>query len=370
MTTAATAICGGIGMDKDELFQEIDGGKPTPEQAARLMELAMGDTGSFLLDGDVPGVAADDGEQASADDEAGKNENGNAQEQGAAEAGGEAGGEQPGEKPNADELTPDNAVILAKDGKHTIGYEKLVEAREEGKHWKSQAAALNARVAELEAQAAERAKAGEAPTTQDNQLAAAQDAIDQGVDPALFGDFSEEALAAGIQKLVEMKVEARVAAIVDQKLAPLQQKEAKAEASAHLNAIYEAHPDADSIVESKEFSDWVASRPAYERASIASVLESGTTGDVIELFGSFKQATGNAQAQEQQPNADAAKAAAQAAINKAKTAPPASLSDIPGGRQVAGNRFEAIAALDHASMADALCGMSADQVEAFLNRSM
>ncbi|MCT2416064.1 hypothetical protein MNU23_30780, partial [Pseudomonas aeruginosa] len=72
-----------------------------------------------------------------------------------------------------------------------------------------------------------RATAGEAPTSQDNQLAAAQAAMDQGVDPAIFGDFSEEALAAGIQKLIDAKVEARVSALVDQKLAPIQKKEAE-----------------------------------------------------------------------------------------------------------------------------------------------
>ena len=114
----------------------------------------------------------------------------------------------------------------------------------------------------------------------------------------------------------------------------------------------------------------MASRPAYERASIAKVLEDGTAADVIELFGSFKSATGNAQQSQQQPNAQDAKAAAQAAINKAKTEPPASLSDIPGGKPPAGNRFEAIAAMDPASMSDALRGMSPDQVEAFLNRNM
>ncbi|MCT2416065.1 hypothetical protein MNU23_30785 [Pseudomonas aeruginosa] len=76
----------------------------------------------------------------------------------------------------------------------------------------------------------------------------------------------------------------------------------------------------------------MASRPSYERASIAKVLEDGTAADVIELFGSFKSATGNAQQSQQQPNAQDAKAAAQAAINKAKTEPPASLSDIPGGK--------------------------------------
>ncbi|EOS9851159.1 hypothetical protein UJK07_04930 [Pseudomonas aeruginosa] len=376
MTLAATAICGGIGMKKDELFQEIDGGRPTPEQAARMIELAMGDTSNFMLDSDEPNVAADagagDAGEASADaaDQADNTEQNTDAQQGAGDAGASAGGDQQGKTPDAKELNAENAVILAKDGKHTIGYEKLVEARQGEQHWKAQAQAAQAELQRLRDEAAARATAGEAPTSQDNQLAAAQAAMDQGVDPAIFGDFSEEALAAGIQKLIDAKVDARVSALVDQKLAPIQKKEAESAASAHLNAIYEAHPDADSIAESKEFGDWVASRPSYERASIAKVLEAGTAADVIELFGSFKSATGNAQQSQQQPNAQDAKAAAQAAINKAKTEPPASLSDIPGGKPPAGNRFEAIAAMDPASMSDALRGMSPDQVEAFLNRNM
>lgn len=349
---------------KDELFQEIDGGRPTPEQAAVLMSMAMGDTSEFMLDGDVPNVAADAGAEGSADDQAGNDQ------QGAADAGAAAGDDQQGQAPSDADLNTDNAVILAKDGKHTIGYEKLVEARQGEQHWKAEAAAKDARIAELEAQASQRAKAGEAPTTQDNQLAAAQAAMEQGVDPAIFGDFSEEALASGIQKLIDAKVEARVSALVDQKLAPIQRKEAESAANTHLNAIYEAHPDADSIAESKEFADWVASRPSYERASIAHVLEQGTTGDVIELFGSFKHATGNAQQAEQQHSAQDARAAAKQALNNTKTEPPASLSDIPGGKPATGNRFEAIAALDAPSMADALRGMTPEQVEAFLNRTM
>ena len=42
-------------------------------------------------------------------------------------------------------------VILAKDGVHTIPYEKLAEAREEGKHWKAQAQAAQDALAALQA---------------------------------------------------------------------------------------------------------------------------------------------------------------------------------------------------------------------------
>lgn len=67
---------------------------------------------------------------------------------------------------------------------------------------------------QLQADAQQRIENGQAPTTQDNQAAIAQQAIEQGVDPAVFGDFSEKELAAGIQKVVDMCV----AAMVDQRL--------------------------------------------------------------------------------------------------------------------------------------------------------
>ncbi|RPP85389.1 hypothetical protein IPC1125_34870, partial [Pseudomonas aeruginosa] len=211
-----------------------------------MIELAMGDTSNFMLDSDEPNVAADagagDAGEASADaaDQADNTEQNTDAQQGAGDAGASAGGDQQGKTPDAKELNAENAVILAKDGKHTIGYEKLVEARQGEQHWKAQAQAAQAELQRLRDEAAARATAGEAPTSQDNQLAAAQAAMDQGVDPAIFGDFSEEALAAGIQKLIDAKVEARVSALVDQNLAPIQKKEAESAASAHLNAIYEA----------------------------------------------------------------------------------------------------------------------------------
>ncbi|MFG9957580.1 hypothetical protein ACG3PY_34105, partial [Pseudomonas aeruginosa] len=120
MTLAATAICGGIGMKKDELFQEIDGGRPTPEQAARMIELAMGDTSNFMLDSDVPNVAAgtgagDAGEaSANADDQADSTEQNTDAQQGAVDDSDDAGGDQQGKTPDAKELNAENAVILAK----------------------------------------------------------------------------------------------------------------------------------------------------------------------------------------------------------------------------------------------------------------
>ena len=220
-------------------------------------------------------------------------------------------------------------VILAKDGVHTIPYQKLVEARDGEKHWKAQAEAVQQQLAELQSQADQRAAAGQAPTTADAAVAQATAALDAGVDPALFGDFSEEAIANGVQKLAEKLVDARMAAM-EAKLAevvkPLQAKAQVTEAEKHFQAIYQAHPDADSLAESAELKAWINTYPSFVRQGFEAVLVQGTTTQVIELLDAFKASS--------KPVTDqkvVAEDAAAKAIANAKTRTPSSLSDIPGG---------------------------------------
>ena len=322
------------------------GGDLTPEQAAQLLSLGIqGDTGApspELSSGPAAAPAPTDASP------------------------------QPAAQPEP-ELTAENAVIQAKDGKHTISYDKLVQARETARAAQTEAQTLAAQLqaaqqqlADLQAQAQARADAGQAPTATDNQVAAAQAAIDAGADPALFGDFSEEALAKGITKLVEQQVAARMAAI-DAKLKPIEQQAATDATTAHFNAIYSAHPDADSIVESQEFAVWKGAQPAVVRAALDQALEKGSSTDVIEVFSAFKAAT------QQQPPAAAGKGAmtpaeaAKAAIAKAAMPVPASLSDIPGGRVAGTNVFEAMDTMNSHELLAATSNMTAEQIDAWLN---
>ena len=322
------------------------GGDLTPAQAAQLLSLGIqGDTGAPSPDLSSGPAAAPAPTDASP---------------------------QPAAQPEP-ELTAETAVILAKDGKHTISYDKLVQARETARAAQTEAQTLAAQLqaaqqqlADLQAQAQARADAGQAPTATDNQVAAAQAAIDAGADPALFGDFSEEALAKGITKLVEQQVAARMAAI-DAKLKPIEQQAATDATTAHFNAIYSAHPDADSIVESQEFAVWKGAQPAVVRAALDQALEKGSSTDVIEVFSAFKAAT-----QQQSPPAAGKGAmtpaeAAKAAIAKASAPIPASLSDIPGGRVAGTNVFEAMDTMNSHELLAATSNMTAEQIEAWLN---
>lgn len=344
---------------QSEFFQEhAVNGELTDAQMLQMMNLPEGDT-SALLEGGTPDAAA----QAKPDDVQGtKNEAEN-------------------ESATTPEPEPEKTpVVLAKDGVHTIPYEKLAEAREGEKHWKAQAEAAAAELAALKQQAQQRADAGEEPTQTDKVLAIAQEAIAQGVDPSFFGDFSEEALAQGVDKVVELRlkereqviekrVQERVEAALAQALGPIQQKQQADAVDTHLSSIYAAHPDADSIAESKELADWIEAQPSFARAGFKAVLQQGTTAEVIEFFDTFKQATGKA-AQQNTPEQSDVSAAAKAALAKAKAQVPTSLSEIPAGSKAHHDEAEALMEMSDSNALNSFMGKSPEQIRALLERAL
>ena len=248
---------------------------------------------------------------------------------------------------------------------HAILYEKLEQARQGEQHWKAQAKGTQQALATLKVSAQARADTGQAPTTTDNQVAAAQAAIEAGVDPEIFGDFSEAALARGIQTLVDQRVNSMVTAKLNEALAPLREQQAQGQTQAHYGAIYAQHPDADSIFQSVELADWIKAHPSYAQPALQAVLEGGSTAQVNELFDNFKAAT-----KVQTTPTAGLKDAARAAVAAAQPSIPASLSDIPGGRAGGGSVQEQLAAMDPISMANAMLGMSPEDRNEFLNRQM
>ena len=268
----------------------------------------------------------------------------------------------------ASDQTP---VILAKDGVHTIPYEKLVEEREAAKNWKAQAeaaqqaaAAAQAQLASLQAQAEQRVDAGQAPTQQDKAVAAVTAAIDAGeVNPEIFGDFSEEAIAKGVKTLVQQQMEALRAEML-KTVQPLQAQAQQTEAQKHFQTILTAHPDAQSVAESAELAKFIDSQPSFVRQQYQAVIQQGSAAQVIELLDVFKAATGKTQ-----PSATPdAQAVAKAAIAKAQQPVPSTLTDIPGGTAGAVNELEAMAAMDGSALIGKFEGKSPEQIAAMLER--
>ena len=332
-------------------------GTLTAQQAAMALSMAESGDTSFLDDGGAPTPATAAPAQSTeqpAGNAAGANEPAKA-------------GAEPGKDDGAtdDNIDPSKAVVLAKDGVHTIPYTKFDAHRKGEQHWKGVAEAQQQELDRLKAEAQARVDAGQAPTKADNMAAQAQAAIDAGVDIGLFGDFSEKALANGIATLIEQRVEAKVG----EKLKPLQQAQQKTVEQAHYDAIYKAHADADSIVQSSEFNSWINSQPSVVRDTYRALFDEkagGTAEQINEVFTAYK---GSAQFKGvATPTAASLKDAAAAAIASKDVAPPNSLSSIPGGRADGRSVDDQIGDLTGPAMLAALEGKSVDQVERFLNQ--
>lgn len=337
------------------------GGALSPEQAAMALSMAEGDTSVSLENGGAPAAIPAPATTTATD--------GDNKADGKPE-GAEASEKQGGAATTTEAEDPAKAVVLARDGKHTIPYDTLVKHREGEQHWKAQAEQAQQQLAALQAQAQERVDAGQAPTKTDNLAAQAQAAVDAGVDASLFGDFSEEALSAGIKTLVHQQVQAQVQAQMGKALEPLQAKQQKDAATEHYEAIFSKHPDADSIAQSAEFKTWVDAQPSVVRNAYWALFDpksGGTANEIVEVFDAFK----GAGTPKTTPTAAAdPKAAASAAIASAKTAPPASLSAIPGGHASGASVLDGTADMSGPDMYAATEGMTPAQIEAWLNRTV
>lgn len=344
-----------------EDFLAANGGELTPELAARFMELGeQGDTDLASDKGGAPGAATATDQD---DDKGGEGGKGGQDDADATKQ-----TQQQQTEPAAGELTAENAVILARDGKHTISYDKLIDARTKAQEATAALETARAEIAALKEQAQARADAGQDPTQADKQLAAAEAAIEAGANPAIFGDFSEEALAKGINTLIEQRVQAEL----EKALAPVKAREAQGASKSHYDAIYAKHPDADSIVESAELQGWIKSQPSFAQDAIRSVLERGTTAQVIELFDRFKSDTKPAaSAAETKPSDEELKAKARAAVASAAPAVPNSLSDIHGSTAAGVSDFEKLAAAgDGAAMLEDMSDWSPEKINRFLERTL
>ena len=242
----------------EHLTTDIDANADQPNLGASLLEAALfGETAEPTAEtGSVPATTPED---VKAD---------------AGTTSPEATPSEPVEPPPATEPTPpveenaDNSVVLAKDGKHTIPYERLQETREQVQQYKQQVEQLTAQLA--------------AQQTPDNTQVAQQNAAvaealieasgNNADVMAMFGDFSEEGIAKGVNALVNQRVSEQVQVMIDQAIAPFKQQQHLSAEQQHFAYIGSAHPDYESIPESQEFQAWKDAQPGFIRSAYDDVF--------------------------------------------------------------------------------------------------
>ncbi|QKU21718.1 hypothetical protein [Acinetobacter lwoffii] len=271
--------------------------------------------------------------------------------------------------PPATEPTPPveenagNSVVLAKDGKHTIPFERLQETREQVQQYKQQ-------VEQLTAQLAAQQTPGNTQVAQQNAAVAEAviEASGNNADVmAMFGDFSEEAIAKGVETLVSQRVSAQVQSMMDAALAPFKQQQQLSAEQQHFAYIGSAHPDYESIPESQEFQAWKDAQPSFIRSAYDDVLNKGSAEQVVELLSLYKTQNVSPKAEAPAPTqamVDKAKQAVQNAPSKV----PHSVTDLPAGSPAALSADERLSNLSGPELLAEMENWSPDQVEAYMSR--
>ena len=57
----------------------------------------------------------------------------------------------------------------------------------------------------------------------------------------------------------------------------------------YYDAIFQVHPDANSVMESPEFEAWLQGQPVEKKDEVMRILMEGTAAEVIQVFSNFKQ---------------------------------------------------------------------------------
>lgn len=346
-------------------------------------------TDAEILQAALDGTLAEDDAQASQMDDL-------EARQGAGDTGTQGGDGAAGEK-SADkhqgqaegegtETEVEGAPILSKSGAYTIPYEKLEQARDRAKTLEGENETLRAQIAELTAtqqanlakaehSAQSRADAGQAPTSADENLAAATDAVAHGVDISVFGDFSEEAIARGVAEINRRAIEqaqTQLRAEMDSRLAKVeavstQQQEHVAQTahSGHEAEILGAYADAYEIVESVEFQSWRKSLPAFARAGVERAIEDGSAQEVIEVLDAFRDAVPHAATTQHNTHSTKEQPAPEAPT---KPRVPVSLSEVPGAAPVDETQQTLAMAGNSGALLDRVNSMTPEQREALMDR--
>lgn len=180
----------------------------------------------------------------------------------------------------------------------------------------------------------------------------------------LFGDFDEVGISRAVEYIATQKAQQIVQQMLAEKLSPIEQQQRQAIQDEHINAINAVHPDANDIVNSNEFVEWVKAQPSYVIPNIVAVVENGTADQVNELLSNYKATL----APKTDPQQNDIKAKADKVIAETEPMIPNSLTDLGGA--VATDPMAAIANMSGAEALEQMDGWTAEQIEAYLNRTI
>ncbi len=257
-------------------------------------------------------------------------------------------------------------VIMAKDGEHTIPYEKLVEARDSAKNWKQIAEQKDQVIESLQAKEDDQAPGqGDNETPPDPEQSKPFDfpakrremmqAWDDG-DDALYDKLDIE-----IQEATDQKIADQAAQISADTLAQRDANAENGEAETAATKILEVHPELNE--DGTEFY-------LFERHRDKFIAEGKPITEALKLaeeavFPTDKKATAGDTA----VDGDKEKIAAKVKDAEGEAQAPGSLSDVPGGH-AHHDEGEAMRDMTASNLMDKFEGKSQEQIESLLAKAL
>jgi len=275
-------------------------------------------------------------------------------------------------------------VVMAKDGKHTIPYSELENAREAVKSSKAEVETLKTEAETLKQQLEElQGKTDVAEQLKEAQAIDAEtgktDEVDKllsdlrDTDPELAEIFDKRDMSHREQiRALEGKIEGLTKTITD-KLAPFESSMEDMAEDSHFKAITDAHSDFDQIIDSGELERFVNTVPSFMRGEYQRVFANGTSQEVIDLVQSYKDIKGIATPSSETgkvPSKEEAEKIIADAEEKASGKTPTSLSEVPAGSNAHHDPAEAMHNMSSMKLLQMFEGKTIEQIHDLMNRAL
>jgi len=272
------------------------------------------------------------------------------------------------EKNETPEEKEPEKVVLTKDGKHTIPYSELEAQRAAAEEAAAKLDEAEKRMAELQQELEAKTETEQAGDEDPELTAGQQQQLSLMTDEELAEleeDFPEvvKAFRAQQDEISLLKDDLTSMRDTVQKLNENYEASTADDAvNQHFQAIKEAHPEYDDLIESGELKAWVETQPSF----VKQTYDNATTDEAIELIQMFKDANPGKKPEPKVENPKK-KADELAAKLKEKDAPE-SLSDLSGGSNAATDEAEAMAKLSPEALQAKIDRMTPEQIDTWMAR--